>query len=141
MVSERTGPGSFVWLFVRVVAPGIERPPVPLLRAGWGIDEVAEFSGASPGVFAEGEPGFQDLLGVGAGAAAQFDRVADVAAGEGIRLHEGGEAADFLDDVVRGAARKIEDAHAPAAFRGKEVTHEVTRMQVMSGFMEENLKH
>ena len=111
---------------------GSSRAPVAFLCPRRAVHEVAEFVAAAPagfarvhhlGILAEGEPGFEHLLGGEARGAAQLHRIAHIAAGEGVGLHQGGEAADLLHDVVLRAARQIEDAHAPAAVRSEQVTH------------------
>ena len=51
-------------------------------------------------------------------------RIAHVTARKGVRLHQRGKAANLLDNIVLRAARQIEDAHAPAAIRGKQITHD-----------------
>ena len=56
--------------------------------------------------------------------AAAFDRVADVAAGKGVRMHQRVEPGDFLGDIVLGAAGQVQNADAPAAVRREQVAHD-----------------
>ena len=97
----------------RVGAPGAPGPPAPLPDAGPMVDEIADLGGTAPagltgvqhlGILAKGKPRLQHVLGGHAGDPAAFHRIADVAARERIGLHQRLEAANLLDDIVRGAA-------------------------------------
>ena len=102
-------------------------------RLGGGVSDLAAY-GAT---LAEGDIALNGPAAPDASAlAALIERlgagVADVAAGEGVGVHQGGEAGDVLDDVVLGAAGEVEDADAPAALGGEEVAHGPTGVIVGS---------
>src|ERR1700704_4480375 len=119
-------------LIVDIDAPRVERAPVAILRAGRIVNEIAKLGRAAPaglagidhlGILTEGEPRFEHFLRGRPRHATSFHRVAHITPSEGVRLHQRFETGDLFHDIVLCAARKIENAHAPAFVGGEEIAH------------------
>ena len=124
---------------VLAISAGVERAPVAIRSACRTLNEVGQFSGAAPSalwlidnlrIFAKGKPGVQHIAAGKTRRAASLHTVADIGAGERVRLHQGGKARHFLQQPVLRSARQIQDPNPPAARRSKKVAHRASVQQL-----------